>query len=460
MEQPATVESEQSARMRRLDQQSDEALEGSRRFIGIAERAMGDEDAIRSRATRELEPIRQRVMDRLSQPLPERPRFKETPPAPKGNDPRSDESWLMASALLGALGGALTRRHVTNALAAFTGAVQGYQEGSREKFDQNMKIWDAEHKRAVEQNTNALNEYREILEDRKLSDQQANTLLQLASQKYEDQAMQTAARTKNALNIAQLYDKQFQALEQLKASGSKINQQWKIDQAERIVSQSGSLIESILNYQSPPRSMTPRDTVAGMADAQIMRRVYDLAIERGTTFDPGKFARDQAVLKQQALIPGRVEAAGLSAAERTGQVRATNLEAAARSAGPLIEMAGEAARGVPATAFPRLNRILQATAEELGDPALERFQFANIELGRLLARVINPNSAVVTNAAAAQAASLFLTSASPEGYQAALEQARSLIQREFKAAQEQKSHAPLSAIEIGDTTDRRLMSTP
>ena len=449
-EPPAAPEDPRMVAAQRLEEQSQEALRGSREYIGRAQQAMDEESDVFRRREEALAPIRERQLAQLSRPLPERPKFQSTPPAPARNDPRSDESWLMASGLLGALAGALTRRHVTNALAAFSGAVQGYQEGSQVKFDQSMKVWEAEHKRAVEQNTQALNEYRMILEDRKLSDEQINTYLQITAEKYQDQAMMTAARTKNAINIAQLYDKQFQALEQLKASGQKLNQQWKIDQAERIFQQSRPMIESMLQYKTEPPPRTPRDTVRGMADSMIWAELYN----RNPNFDPFRAGINRRVETQEALIPSRVEGAGLSAAERVGQVRATNLEAAARSAGPAIDLAAQYASRVPATRFPKVNELLQTAETAIGDPNLRAFKAANLELARLLARVVNPSSSTITNYQAQAAADLFLTADSPAAYQASLEFAKSFIEREYRAAQEQKRHAPLAPINLPDTTNR------
>jgi hypothetical protein len=72
--------------------------------------------------------------------MPQPPKAQPLPAAPKRNEPGTDESWLMVASVLGAIAGGLTRRHTSNALAAMTGALEGYNEGSKQKFDQNVKI--------------------------------------------------------------------------------------------------------------------------------------------------------------------------------------------------------------------------------------------------------------------------------------------------------------------------------
>jgi hypothetical protein len=447
---------------------ADERRQAQEAF-GLAQQSMAREESDAAAREKELAPLRQRQMQMAMSGIDRaeaaqqalEAKTQKPPEPPQRQNQHDDENWLFAAGLLGSLAGAFTRNHATNALAAFSGAMQGYQEGSREKFDQNMKIWEAENKKVIETNKAAQDEYRSILENNKFTMDQMSVALQVAGAKYEDRGMVTAAKTKNELVIAQYHDQNVRAMEQVEATYGRLSgaykdarireqEKWKQDAADWVVGPAGQArfnsIMSGLQNAPPPNSRT---TALGFRDS-VLRDELSAA-----GYDFGKFNVDQRVRTQEALIPGRVKAAGATAGERAGDIRAANLEAASRSAAPLIAMAAEAANHVPATAFPRLNSILQATSEELGDPAMVRFKFANMELGRLIARVINPSSSTITNYQAQAAAELFLTASNPDGYQAGLEQAKGLIEREYKAAQEQKSHEPLSPIEIPPISPNR-----
>src|ERR1700719_4721481 len=251
-----------------LQPRIDEAGRRSQAAVEAAERSMAQEDRNAAARERELAPIRERQMEMARQPLPEPPKTKESPPAPQRQNQHDDENWLFAAGLLGSLAGALTRNHATNALAAFSGALQGYQEGSKQKFDENMQIWNAENKRAQEASQNALAEYRAILENRKLSMEQMSVELQLAAAKHDDRAMATAAKTKNELVIAQLYDKHEQALTQTQQSHDHLmfqleqaqkreqankEQRWQDSAQQYLNSEEGQArIQATMNMQRPP----------------------------------------------------------------------------------------------------------------------------------------------------------------------------------------------------------------
>lgn len=437
-----------------IDREIQESLRGSREAIGDVRESMRREQGVYAQRERALEPLRERQMELAERPLPQRPQMRQTQPAPQRNDPGADENWLIASMLLGSLAGAFTRNHVTNALGALTGAINGYQEGSRQKFDQNMQIWEAEHKRAVEANQQALDEYRGILEDRKLTNEQATIELQLAAQKFDDQAMATAARTKNSLVVAQLYDKQVQALEQLKTSGAQVATQRRAAmqaEAQAFIQSTPDITEKMRRGDIPPPSRTPRDTAAGYVD----RLRLDI-LSQDPNFQYDLFDRKQ----RERRIPIAAEQAGATAAARTSAVAGTNIELVMRAAGPVIENAAEKARAVPATAFPALNRILQTASENIGDPALRDFQIANLELAEALARAMNPRSSVIAVATMNRAIEYLSTADSPEAYDRVLRNISRFVQREFDVVGQQRRGEPIAPINIPDSTQRSLQPTP
>jgi hypothetical protein len=411
-----------------LQPRIDEAGRRSQAAVEAAERSIAQEDRNAEARERELAPIRQRQMEMARQPLPEPPKTKESPPAPQRQNQHDDENWLFAAGLLGSLAGALTRNHATNALAAFSGALQGYQEGSREKFDQNMQIWNAENKRAQEASQNALAEYRAILENRKLSLDQMSVELQIAAKKHEDRAMDTAAKTKNELVIAQLYDKHEQALTQVQTTHDRLSQSYELAQQRQqqqlaiaqmralgvTPGQENALIDAIGQYRQAP--------ISGQRGAAIMNLVQT----QYPDYDIKKWFDEKA----RSTIPASEERAGKTAAARTFNTAGANTEIVLSRAGPVLSNAAEAANAVPATAFPRINELYQAAENEIGDPAIRNFKVANEELAGLFASVMNPRSAVITVSAYEHARNLISAADSPEAYQAVLQNIKRLAERE------------------------------
>src|SRR6266853_1385982 len=191
-------------------------------YIAQMEKAQALEEGNLHQRQREMEPLRQKALAEVQRPLPQPPKQERPPEVPKRQNQHDDETWLFASALLGSLSGAFTRRHQTNALAAFSGAMEGYQEGSKQKFDQNMRIWEAENKKALETNKQAMDEYKEILQNRKFSIEQMSVAMQITGQKYDDQAAITAAKTKNSLVMAQFFDQRAKAAETAKIASDRL----------------------------------------------------------------------------------------------------------------------------------------------------------------------------------------------------------------------------------------------
>ncbi len=441
-----------------LQPRIDESGRLSQAAIDAAERSMALEERNAAARERELTPLRERQMEMARQPIPQPPKAKESPPAPQRQNQHDDENWLFAAGLLGALAGGLTRGHATNALAAFSGAMQGYQEGSRQKFDENMQIWNAENKRAQEANQNALSEYRGILENRKLSIEQMSVELQLAAAKHDDRAMQTAAKTKNFLNIAQLHDKQFQALEQMKTTSDRLFQSYELSQERErnkmaiaqmralgvTPGQESEYIRAIARYDEAPQT-GPRGTA-------VMSLVHQV--------NPNYDIKEWFDKKARSTIPASVERAGQTAAARTFNTAGANTEIVLSRAGPVLTNAAEAANAVPATEFKRINQIYQMAAEEISDPAVRNFKLANEELAGLLAAVNNPRSSVITVSAYEHARDLIIAADGPEAYQAVLHNIQRLAEREAENIRRLRRGEQAEPINIPPISTNRRASVP
>jgi len=347
---------------------------------------------------------------------------------------------------------------MTNALSAFSGAMEGYQEGSRQKFDQSMKLWEAENKRIQETNHAALSEYHDTLSNRKLTMDQMSIELQVAAAKYDDRAMQTAAKSKNSLVIAQLYDKQAQALEQMKVSGDRLSQNYEMaqqrEQNKLAVAQMRALgvapgqemplIDAIGQYKQAP--------ITGPRGSNIMNLVQ----QKYPDYDIKKWFAE----KYEATIPGRVKAAGETAAARTFNVAGANIEIVMSRAGPVLTNAAEAANAVPATEFKRINQLYQTAAEEISDPAIRNFKVANEEVAALFAAVLNPRSGVITVSAMDHARSLIAASDGPEAYQAILHNIQRLAERESANIRSLRAGGESAPINIPPISSERRASIP
>jgi hypothetical protein len=429
-----------------LQPRIEEAGRHSQAAVEAAERSMAQEDRNAATRERELAPLRERQMEMARQPLPEPPKTKESPPAPQRQNQHDDENWLFAAGLLGSLAGALTRNHATNALAAFSGALQGYQEGSKQKFDENMQIWNAENKRAQEASQNALAEYRSILENRKLSMEQMSVELQLAAAKHDDRAMATAAKTKNELVIAQLYDKHEQALTQVQTTHDRLSQSYELAQQRQqqqmviaqmralgvVPGQESATVDKIGKYELPP--------VTGPRGTAIM----NLVAERYPDYDIKKWFDEKA----RSTIPASVERAGLTTEERIGASRGAQLELIARTGRELIPRAAASADAIPASSFPRINELLSMTDQEIGNnPALTRLKMDTLALEENWARAMNPTGTMTVNNVN-RAHSVIAQAYTRETYRAALEELNGLLETEIKAIKGFRAHEPLEPLNL------------
>ncbi len=439
--------------------------------IAAMERSQALEEGNLQQRQREMEPLRQRALSEVQRPLPQPPRQEKPPETPKRQNQHDDEQWLFASALLGSLAGAFTRRHQTNALAAFTGAMEGYQEGSKQKFDQNMRIWETENKRALETNKQAMDEYKEILQNRKFSIEQMSVAMQITGQKYDDQAAITAAKTKNSLVMAQFFDKRAQAAETAQISSDRLSQQYarqqqreqavkqaQMEEAARayLQSQEGQTrIEQTMNLLRPPPSQaTPRNTPMGLREAMIA----DELSARGLDF--GAFKRRANVKNIEETTPAMARRAGETSAARTFNVAGANIEIVMSRAGPVLTNAAEAANAVPATEFKRINQLYQTAAEEISDPAIRNFKVANEELAGLFAAVLNPRSGVITVSAFDHARQLIAASDGPEAYDAILRNIQRLAERESANIRSLRAGGESAPINIPPISPERRASVP
>jgi hypothetical protein len=380
----------------------------------------------------QLAPFRQAAMQSASQPIPQPPEQKQAPKPPTAEDAQQQtwqHEWLTAAMFLGALGGALTRRPLTNSLAAFTGMVEGYNEGNKQKFDQSMKTWEAENKRVLEANNAANKAYDQILKSRELDFEQKKVMLQLKAMELKDDAMAQAAVTGHQIDIAKLFDTRVKYGADLQSAQTRRDEEQQQRAVQWVNSNEGQQrAKAIAEYRLAPPSTLGRTGYQGALNTALMDKV----LEVNPDYNVNQFKAEGI----RQTTPAAAERAGAMSRERTLGAATANTELNINKAGPVVEIAAEAANAVPATAFKRINELYQAAQEEIGDPAIRRFKLANEELAMIYAAVLNPRSNVVTVSAQEHARKLISASDSPEAYQTVLENIKRLAEREAQVVRE------------------------
>jgi hypothetical protein len=441
-----------------LQQQIQEDRAKSDAVIAAMEKSQGLEVGNLQQRQREMEPLRQRALSQAMQSPPQIPKQDKPPDRPKQRDQHDDENWLFAASILGSLAGAFTRNHATNALAAFSGAMQGYQEGSKQKFDQNMKIWEAENKAVQETNKQAMDEYRDILQNRKLSMDQMSVAMRLAGEKYDDQAAVQAAKTKNSLVMAQWYDKRAEAAMKMQQSSDAlierrdarvardqaVKQAAMEDSARAYVSspEGQTRIEQTMKLLRPPPSQSvPRNTAMGLREALIA----DELSARGLDF--AAFKRNANVKNIEQTTPAMAERAGATSGARIQAGREAQLELIISTTDSLLPRAAASAAAIPATSFPRLNRLMSMADEEIGTPGLIRLKMDTLAVEEGWARAMNPTGQMTVNNVN-RAHSVMGQAYTPETYIAALEELHGLLELEQKAIKRVRQHGELPPLDI------------
>jgi hypothetical protein len=268
-------------------------------------------------------------------------------------------TWLAAATVFGAIAGAMTRRHTMNALAAFTGTLEGLKEGNQQKFEQQSKMWEQENKQAYQNWKMANDAYQKILDDRKLDMDTKSFMIQQKAAEVRDDAMAQQAATKDYITMAQLQDKRREQIE-------KAQQSYQVMQAR-------------IDYQ--------RDRLA-----QTDRRL--------DMYSPEGLAQ-----RQLATAEPRALAADLNKLTVMRSAVTTFENTAKKNIDKLIQLAQE----VDQSGVPFIERFLRGGEAAVGQQAAKNFQtqlaVVRPEIGRILA---NPTlGGVLSDSARAEVHDIF-----------------------------------------------------
>lgn len=172
---------------------------------------------------KELAPRYERLEKTLEagNPAPPKEQKLEAPPNPQDYHKYSQE-FLAAAAILGAVAGRFTRAGGTAALNAFSGAIKGWKEGNLQAYEEAMKQWQESTQRTIQNNKIVMDQYKAVLENKKINIDQQMAAIQLIATKYQDKITFDAAAAKNYTMVAQVYEKNQQYTDKMEASAKKI----------------------------------------------------------------------------------------------------------------------------------------------------------------------------------------------------------------------------------------------
>ena len=374
---------------------------------------------------RAMAPLVAQAGQMARQPLPQPPAQQQLPAAPQRNQPGEDEQWLMAAMVLGVIGGAFTRQHVTNGLAAMTGALEGYQAGSKEKFEQNLKQWKAESERAKEANDAANTRYKQILESKKLAWDQKMQEIQLAAAQYKDMAAMQLVENGQGEKLGDMMLRRDEATAKMEQTKLQMERDFrKMQETER----HNRAMEAARVQAAEVR----RGAMGGRDDATI-DMLAELGMVNPSAIRQSMSVRDPDLPRVQQRFVEKAKEAGLSAKEitdkqlqftgeqsyqRTTGTMGGRIEAAVGEVEQVAPLAVQASRNLPRGQFVPLNRIVQMGQEAISDPQYNDFLVKNQSLARAYGRAMNPQGVPrVSEAQEARAIGLLSMANSRQAYE-------------------------------------------
>lgn len=433
-------------------------------------------------------------------PMPAQPQEKPLGPAPDAKEyQKGAKEFLAAMAVLGAVSSAFTRRAGNASLNAFTGALQGWQTGNMEMYENAAKKWEQDTKATLETNRQIMEKYKMALADRKMNIDEQMSQIQLISAQYHDQIMYDAAQAKNYTMVAQIYEKNAQFTEKATESAAKLQakrdeQRTKNEQSATYwLSPEGTARLEIPEGQPGALTFAQKANVKQLIDiygqkaikgGETGRLVAKENEDRAARGESPMTAQEEVSFIQQIRPPRSAPAmavdafkrefrqkngrdptgteiqdfnarqAEVSSAARTKGTREANLDIILRVTDSAIPAALAASEKVPRGSFVPLTQIIQKGKIATSDPALMQFGMANLQLAEGWARAMNPTG-VMRESDRDKALSFLSTATSKETYKALVEQLRTQIQRERAAIESGKSSvisAPGETPSISEST--------
>jgi hypothetical protein len=395
----------------------DQAMQDADSAAQMAQQDVNRERQSLQQQRGQVAPFRQAAMDANARPLPQPPQHQQPPKPPKMEDAQQQtwqQEWLTAAMFLGTLGGALTRRPLTNSLAAFTGMIEGVNEGNKQKFDTSMKTWEAENKRVLEANEQANKEYDQILKSRQLDTEQKMVMLQLKAMELKDDAMAQAAITKDQIAVAQLHDQRMRYGTELKGAQDRRDQEKQERMQQHVLqrmTQPGSekLAQDIAHGLAPARPTSRTTNEQSLYNDALMERAREIAQSEGKEYDQTAYQNRQAAGRVEAttdpMTTRRTEIAfavgGEARSVRSNNVAVDHLSFLSEKLIPALKNGD----------INVINEYKNRLQQEVGAPAPTNFDAAKQIIGQEIVKAVVANGGGVTER---QEAARFISNARSE----------------------------------------------
>ena len=392
--------------------------------------------------------------DAINSPRPPLPTYEKIKNEPNPEDyHKYSVEFASASALLGAIAGKWTRAGGTASLNAFAGAMQGWQKGNLQAYEEASKQWEQASKKTIDNNNIELAKYKAILEDRKMNIDEKLHGLTIAGYESQNSVIVGMGKDGNFNGIAQAVDKMAMANQRYGAAVGQLTDV-RNDQREEMKGQidalnadpsgaadlkankptewfkiAGSAHAMGIELKEPPPVDTNRVQAAVDAVGQYKanpQTVLSRMPPQDRKMFWGQLQEKYPDWSQQTYNAQNV---GGTAGARTEATRAANLDIILNSAKAAIPQALAASDAMPRGNWVPVNKAIQAMQAGTSDPKLAAFAVANLQIAELWARAMNPTG-VMREGDRELALKNLNTATSPEAYRTVLNSVKQAMDRE------------------------------
>ncbi|HZP77528.1 MAG TPA: hypothetical protein VFB45_15395 [Pseudolabrys sp.] len=369
---------------------------------------------------RETQPVISAARAENAKPLPQAPQLEKVGEPPKSNTGQAMQEWLMPAIVLSALAGAFTRQHVTSALNAFSSAVEGYKAGNLAQYEQKYREWEANSKKAIQNNKAALDEYDAVWKNRKLSIDQKMNEIQLIAAKYQDRMTYEAAAQKNFTMVAQVLQRQEMQTERLNQAYEKMKLQGEAMEAKvagmKTPENAQKWLAAIQSEQDPEKKKSMQaaynhifagNTTGGLEQLTLKQMVdRRLSGDKTVLQNIGRGIQGAANVQEfNNALAAEMEKRGMTGADltkvdqqyvgdtayqRTAGGMGARVENASNEVVQVLPQAIESSRNLPRGQIVPLNKLIQSWQQGTSDPAYNDFIMANFALINAYTRAMNP----------------------------------------------------------------------
>lgn len=325
-------------------------------YMGKMDALNADMQGEFSAQQREQSPYRQKLQQVLDSPNAAAAHLEKAKAEPKPEDYRKHTmEFATGMALMGALAGRFTRMSGQTALAAFGGAMKGWQEGNLQAYETAAKEWDQATKKTLENNKIELEKYKAVMADKALNIDQLMASMNLIATEHQNKIMFDSTMAKNYTMALGAVDKLEAAHTKLENGTAKLNEIRTKQRSETVAA-----VEDLLAHPEKTAQMSLKDYQKLKGDAAVLGlNVPDQTESKGSQprSMPGiyieQFKKD--FIAKNGRQPTAEEIAG-AAGRYTGGV--TEERAVGNRAGAIAIAVDEAHQTIP--------QVLQAAEKSAG----------------------------------------------------------------------------------------------